>query len=211
MKSVDGYWNYHLQSILAQNPEQGPINLTQGTYLNTPQEYFQQFSENVTVTFRPHSHSKFCRICKSLARYWNYHLQSILAQNPDYVLINLILVSYINIPQEYFQQFSIKFTIKFRLQSQSKFSRIFKSIVGYWNYQLESILAQNTDHGLINLIKVTYLHTPQEYFQQFSENFTITFRPNSQSNFCRIFKSLAGYWNYYLQSILAQNPDHGPR
>ncbi len=28
--------------------------------------------------------------------------------------------------------------------------------------------------------------------------------------FCRILKYVAGYWNYHIQSILAQNRDHGP-
>ncbi len=48
----------------------------------------------------------------------------------------------------------------------------------------------------------TYLAIPQEYFQWFSENVMISFRPHSLSNFCRIFKSLDAYWNY-IQSILA--------
>ncbi len=27
--------------------------------------------------------------------------------------------------------------------------------------------------------------------------------------FCRNLKYVAGYWNYHIQSILAQNPAHG--
>ncbi len=128
LKYVAGYWNYHIQSILTQNTDHGPMNLTRGPYLNTPQEYFQQFSENITVKFRPHSQSMFCRIFKSLAGYWNYHLESILAQNSNHGRINLILITYLHTPQEYFQQFSEKFTVKFRTHSQSKLCRVFKSL-----------------------------------------------------------------------------------
>ncbi len=38
----------------------------------------------------------------------------------------------------------------------------------------------------------------------------ITIRCNSLIKYCWIFKYLAGYWNYHVQSILAQNPDHRP-
>ncbi len=31
------------------------MNLTQGNYLNTPEEYLQQFTEYFAVKFRPHS------------------------------------------------------------------------------------------------------------------------------------------------------------
>ncbi len=209
-KLIAGYWNYQIQSILAQKRDYGPMNLTEGTYLTTPEEQFQQFTETFALKFRPHSQSNVCRIYKSLARYWNYQLQSILAQKRDNGPMNLTKGKYLTTPEDQFQQFTETFAIKFSPHSQSNVCRIYKSLAGYWNYQFQSILAQKRNHGPMNLTQGTYLTYPEEQFQQFTENFAVKFRPHSQSNVYRIYKSLAGYWNYQLQSILAQRQDNEP-
>ncbi len=98
------FWNYHLQSILNQNLDHKPINFINETYFTFPQEYFQWFSEKLTISFSPHSLSKFCWIYKSLDGYWNYY---VLAQNLDQRAINFIDETYFTITQKKcFQWFS---------------------------------------------------------------------------------------------------------
>ncbi len=205
-KSPAGYWNSHVQRILAQNPDHGPINLIQVTYLNTPQEYVQHFSESFTVKFRPHSLTNVCRIFKSLAdigitifREFQLKTQikdlSVLFRELTCIILKNIFSNF----RKCHSQVQVPQPIKVLLDIQ---------ISSYCH--LQSILAQNPDCGPMNLTQGPYLNTLQEYVQQFSENVTIKFRPHSQSNICLIFKSLAGYWNSHVQRILAQNPDHGP-
>ncbi len=156
------------------------MNMTQESYLGIPEEQFQQFIEKFIIKVRPHSQSTVCQIFKSLAGYWNYHLQSILAQKEDDGPMDLTKRSYFNTPGEQFQQFIQMFIIKFRPHSQSNFYLIFKSLAGYWNYHLQCILAQKRDDGPMNLTLGGYLSTPEEWFEHFIEKFIIKFRPHNQ-------------------------------
>ncbi len=71
----------------------------------------------------PHSHLQFCWIFKSLARYWKYHVQNILAQNPDHRPINFIMLTHLTTPQEYLQQFSKTSIIMSLIIANQSFAR----------------------------------------------------------------------------------------
>ncbi len=56
LKSLPGYYNYHVKYILVQNPYHKTINFMTGTHLSAPQEYLEQFTKN-----QDHRHVKFTR------------------------------------------------------------------------------------------------------------------------------------------------------
>ncbi len=161
------------------------MNLTQGSYLNTPEEQIQQFIETFIFKFRPHSQTNFFQIFKSLAGYQNYHLQSILAQKRDHRLMNLTYGSYMHTPEGQLQQ--IYRNVHHHVQAPYP-NKVF---TGYSYLQLDIGITIFRAFQLknkirhMNLDSECYLNTLEEQFQQFIEKFIIKFRPHSQSKFLR--------------------------
>ncbi len=159
------------------------MNLCQESYLNTPEEQFQQFIEKFIFKFRPHSQSTF--LLDIQISCWILELPSLehSSSKRKIRIMNFSQESYLNTPEEQFQQFIEKFIIKFRFHNQSKF------FTGYSNLQLDIGITIFRTFQLknkiipMNLAWANYSNTPEEQFQQFTERFTIKFRTHSQSNF----------------------------
>ncbi len=89
------------------------------------------------------------------------------------------------------------------------YNRIYKKIVSGSISHVQSQRLLMLKIYNINISVNTSWELVQKFFR-FSEQFTINIRPHSLKTYCWIFKYPAGYWNYHVQSILAQNPDHRP-
>ncbi len=185
------------------------MNLTKASYLNSPEEYFLQFMEMFMIKVMTHSQSTFNWILKSLAGYWNYHFQSILAQKRDKTYefdLGKLLEPPSRIVSTTYRN------VHYNIQAPQPIKHFTAYSNLWWDIGITGFRAIQLNNKIrhMNLTKRSYLNANEEQFQEFIEMFIFNFRPIANQSFYRIFKSLAGYQNYNIQSILAQKRNNRP-